>query len=156
MKHLAAYLLIALGGNESPSAADVKKVLESVGIEADNDRLDTLISELEGKSMEEVRHFTVPDPTNSQLTNNRSSLPVPRSSLPFLLVEVAVAVLLLAVLPLVVTPLPRRRRRRSPRSPTTTWVSVSSTKRFPVFSDGLGVFRGLSWLGSTVVFDAFC
>ena len=55
MKHLAAYLLLGLGGNASPSAADVKKVLESVGIEADDERLDTLISELEGKDINEVR-----------------------------------------------------------------------------------------------------
>jgi large subunit ribosomal protein LP2 len=55
MKHLAAYLLLGLGGNTSPSAKDVKEVLESVGIEADNERLDKLISELEGKDINEVR-----------------------------------------------------------------------------------------------------
>jgi len=71
MKHLAAYLLLGLGGNTSPSASDVKvgiftppyqcavlthtqEVLESVGIEADSDRLDKLISELEGKDINEV------------------------------------------------------------------------------------------------------
>lgn len=55
MKHLAAYLLLTLGGNTAPSAADVKAVLESVGIEADSERLDKLISELEGKDLNEVR-----------------------------------------------------------------------------------------------------
>jgi large subunit ribosomal protein LP2 len=55
MKHLAAYLLLGLGGNTSPSAADVKAVLESVGIEADDERLNKLISELEGKDINEVR-----------------------------------------------------------------------------------------------------
>ncbi|KAJ8115295.1 hypothetical protein OPT61_g3028 [Boeremia exigua] len=54
MKHLAAYLLLGLGGNTSPSAADVKAVLESVGIEADSSRLDQLISELEGKDINEL------------------------------------------------------------------------------------------------------
>ncbi|KAF1360587.1 ribosomal protein 60S [Lizonia empirigonia] len=54
MKHLAAYLLLGLGGNTSPSAADVKAVLESVGIEADESRLNTLISELEGKDINEL------------------------------------------------------------------------------------------------------
>jgi large subunit ribosomal protein LP2 len=54
MKHLAAYLLLGLGGNTSPSASDVKGVLESVGIEADDERLDKLISELEGKDLAEV------------------------------------------------------------------------------------------------------
>ena len=54
MKHLAAYLLLGLGGNTSPSASDVKGVLESVGIDADEDRLDKLISELKGKDLQEV------------------------------------------------------------------------------------------------------
>merc|ERR1719387_8027 len=54
MKHLAAYLLLGLGGNTSPSADDVKKVLDSVGIEADDERLNTLISELEGKDINEI------------------------------------------------------------------------------------------------------
>ncbi|KAG1760131.1 ribosomal protein 60S [Suillus brevipes Sb2] len=51
MRHIAAYLLLQIGGNASPSADDVKKVLSAVGIEADDDRLDTLISELEGKDI---------------------------------------------------------------------------------------------------------
>ena len=55
MKHLAAYLLLGLGGNTSPSAKDVKKVLTSVGIDADEDRLDKLIEELKGKDINEVR-----------------------------------------------------------------------------------------------------
>ncbi|KAL0936466.1 60S acidic ribosomal protein P2 [Colletotrichum truncatum] len=54
MKHLAAYLLLGLGGNASPSAKDVKAVLESVGIEADDERLNKLISELEGKDINEL------------------------------------------------------------------------------------------------------
>ena len=55
MKHLAAYLLLNLAGNASPSAGDIKEVLGSVGIEADSDRLDKLLSELEGKDIQEVR-----------------------------------------------------------------------------------------------------
>ncbi|WOO81442.1 60S acidic ribosomal protein P2 [Vanrija pseudolonga] len=54
MKHLAAYLLLQSGGNASPSAADVKALLETVGIEADADRLTKLISELEGKDVNEL------------------------------------------------------------------------------------------------------
>ncbi|PBP26197.1 60S acidic ribosomal protein P2, partial [Diplocarpon rosae] len=54
MKHLAAYLLLTIGGNSSPSAADVKAVLESVGIEADEERLSTLISELKDKDINEL------------------------------------------------------------------------------------------------------
>lgn len=51
MRHLAAYLLLQIGGNASPSAGDIKKVLGAVGIEADDDRLEKLISELEGKDV---------------------------------------------------------------------------------------------------------
>lgn len=54
MKHLAAYLLLGLGGNTSPSASDVKEVLASVGIDADEERLDQLISTLKGKDLQEV------------------------------------------------------------------------------------------------------
>lgn len=54
MKHLAAYLLLGLGGNTSPSADDVKGVLESVGIDADEERLDKLIAELKGKDLQEL------------------------------------------------------------------------------------------------------
>jgi len=54
MKYLAAYLLLSLAGNESPSAADIKGVLSSVGIDADSERLDKLIAELQGKNLQEV------------------------------------------------------------------------------------------------------
>ncbi|PLB48076.1 ribosomal protein 60S [Aspergillus steynii IBT 23096] len=54
MKHVAAFLLLTLAGNESPSAADVKGVLSSVGIDADEERLTKLISELEGKNLQEL------------------------------------------------------------------------------------------------------
>jgi large subunit ribosomal protein LP2 len=55
MRHLAAYLLLQIGGNESPSAKDIRKVLSSVGIECDDDRLEALLSELEGKDVNNVR-----------------------------------------------------------------------------------------------------
>jgi large subunit ribosomal protein LP2 len=54
MRHIAAYLLLQIGGNASPSAADVSKVLAAVGIDADESRLDTLISELKGKDINEL------------------------------------------------------------------------------------------------------
>jgi len=54
MKHLAAYLLLGLAGNTSPSAEDIKGVLSAVGIEADDDRLNSLLSELEGKDINEL------------------------------------------------------------------------------------------------------
>lgn len=55
MKHLAAYLLLGLAGNDSPSADDIKGVLGAAGIDADEDRLTTLLKELEGKDINEVR-----------------------------------------------------------------------------------------------------
>ncbi|KAK9542857.1 hypothetical protein VZT92_000683 [Zoarces viviparus] len=54
MRYVAAYLLSALSGNGNPAAKDIKKILESVGIEADDTRLDKVISELKGKNVEEV------------------------------------------------------------------------------------------------------
>ena len=54
MRHLAAYLLLVIGGNTSPTAEDVKAVLGAAGIETDDERLNTLITELEGKSLAEL------------------------------------------------------------------------------------------------------
>jgi large subunit ribosomal protein LP2 len=54
VKLIGAYLLATLGGNASPSASDVKKILDSVGIEADGEQLDKLIAELDGKDINEV------------------------------------------------------------------------------------------------------
>ncbi|TMS13046.1 large ribosomal subunit protein P2 [Larimichthys crocea] len=54
MRYVAAYLLAALGGNENPESKDIKKILESVGIEADDARLTKVISELSGKNVNEV------------------------------------------------------------------------------------------------------
>ncbi|KAJ3511017.1 hypothetical protein NMY22_g15788 [Coprinellus aureogranulatus] len=53
MRYIAAYLLLQTGGNASPSAADIKKLLDTVGIETDDERLNKLISELEGKDINE-------------------------------------------------------------------------------------------------------
>jgi large subunit ribosomal protein LP2 len=53
MKYLAAYLLLALAGGQ-PSESDVKKLLSSVGIESDDDRLSKLFAELKGKDINEV------------------------------------------------------------------------------------------------------
>ncbi|KAK4867657.1 hypothetical protein LT330_001167 [Penicillium expansum] len=54
MKYLAAYLLLALAGNEAPSAADIKAVLSSVGIDVEGDRVEKVISELQGKDLQEL------------------------------------------------------------------------------------------------------
>ncbi|KAF7308616.1 Ribosomal protein 60S [Mycena chlorophos] len=54
MRYIAAYLLLQIGGNASPSAADIKSLLSTVSVEADDERLDKLISELKGKSIDEL------------------------------------------------------------------------------------------------------
>ncbi|KAJ5571051.1 hypothetical protein N7535_004711 [Penicillium sp. DV-2018c] len=54
MKYLAAYLLLALAGNEAPSSADIQAVLSSVGIDAESDRVEKVISELQGKDLQQL------------------------------------------------------------------------------------------------------
>ncbi|KAE8134977.1 60s acidic ribosomal protein-domain-containing protein [Aspergillus pseudotamarii] len=54
MKYLATYLLLALAGNTTPSTEDIKSVLSSVGIDSDEERLQKLISELEGKDLQQL------------------------------------------------------------------------------------------------------
>ncbi|KAA8516696.1 hypothetical protein F0562_016798 [Nyssa sinensis] len=46
MKVVAAYLLAVLGGNQSPSADDLKDILGSVGAETDDDRFELLLSQV--------------------------------------------------------------------------------------------------------------
>ncbi|XP_023165741.1 60S acidic ribosomal protein P2 [Drosophila hydei] len=54
MRYVAAYLLAVLGGQDSPANADLEKILSSVGIEADAERLTRVIKELKGKSIDDL------------------------------------------------------------------------------------------------------
>ncbi|MBA0746862.1 hypothetical protein Gogos_009343 [Gossypium gossypioides] len=54
MKVVAAYLLAVLGSKTNPSAADIKKILASVGAEADDDKIQLLLSEMKGKDVTEL------------------------------------------------------------------------------------------------------
>ncbi len=54
MRYIAAYMLALLGGNTSPSADDLKKILSSVGIDAADENINKVISELKGKDIDEV------------------------------------------------------------------------------------------------------
>ncbi|EZA58716.1 hypothetical protein DMN91_008820 [Ooceraea biroi] len=54
MRYVAAYLLAVLGGKASPSQNDIEKILSSVGIETDAEKLKKVISELNGKSIDEL------------------------------------------------------------------------------------------------------
>ena len=59
MRYVAAYLLARLGGNDNPDAADIKKILESVGAEVDEDKLQHVVSELRGKDIDEVGMYYI-------------------------------------------------------------------------------------------------
>jgi large subunit ribosomal protein LP2 len=54
MRHLAVYLMLVIGGNASPTAEDVTNALSQCGIEVDEERLNTLITELEGKDLAQL------------------------------------------------------------------------------------------------------
>ncbi|RXH76253.1 hypothetical protein DVH24_019141 [Malus domestica] len=54
MKVVAAYLLAVLGGKTTPTAEDLKDILGSVGAEADDDRIQLLLSEVKGKDITEL------------------------------------------------------------------------------------------------------
>merc|ERR1712133_223761 len=54
MRYVAAYLLVQLGGNDAPDAAAIKAILGSVGVDADEEKLDKVISELSGKAIDDV------------------------------------------------------------------------------------------------------
>jgi len=53
MRYVAAALLVALGGNDV-SEANIKKLLDVVGIEADSEKMAMVVKELKGKSLEEL------------------------------------------------------------------------------------------------------
>ncbi|KAH6781521.1 60S acidic ribosomal protein family [Perilla frutescens var. hirtella] len=54
MKVIAAYLLAVLGGNHQPTAEDLKNILGSVGAEADDDKIELLLSQVKGKDITEL------------------------------------------------------------------------------------------------------
>lgn len=54
MRYVAAYVLAVLGGKKNPSAEDVTAILEAAGASVDNEPLETLLKELDGKNIWEV------------------------------------------------------------------------------------------------------
>lgn len=54
MRHVAAYLLCVLGGNESPSSSDIEKVINSFGGKVNSDQVERLLKDMEGKDVEEI------------------------------------------------------------------------------------------------------
>lgn len=54
MRYVAAYLLAILGGKTAPNKTDIEKILSSVGVEVDAERLNKVISEINGKNVDEL------------------------------------------------------------------------------------------------------
>jgi large subunit ribosomal protein LP2 len=54
MRYVAAYLLATLGGKSDPTVDDLKKILGSVGIEADTAKAEKVVKELTGKKVSQV------------------------------------------------------------------------------------------------------
>ena len=54
MKHIAAYALLVLGGNEKPTAADVEKVLKEAGVKADSEKIEKMIAAFDGKNFHDL------------------------------------------------------------------------------------------------------
>ncbi|CAF1083258.1 unnamed protein product [Adineta steineri] len=54
MRYSAAYLLAVLGGNPSPSVADITNILGSVGIECDEKRAQEVIDACKGRSVDDI------------------------------------------------------------------------------------------------------
>lgn len=125
MRYVAAYMLATLGGNQNPSAADVEKILSSVGIEVNSAQVQDLIAKLEGKNVDAVHFLNV----ERHLFNiHRLLLRVSASLLPCLLVVLPLPPPLLLLVLLLLLPLPRRPRRSRRRSLTRIWALVSSIK----------------------------
>ncbi|XP_042501720.1 60S acidic ribosomal protein P2A-like [Macadamia integrifolia] len=53
-KLIAAYLISVICGNTSPSADDLKNIFGSVGVDAEDDRIELLLSEVKGKDITEL------------------------------------------------------------------------------------------------------
>ena len=49
MKHIAAYALLILGGNNAPTAADIEKVLKEAGVKGDADKAAAVVAACAGK-----------------------------------------------------------------------------------------------------------
>ncbi|RXG72648.1 60S acidic ribosomal protein P2 [Armadillidium vulgare] len=54
MRHLAAYLLAAISDNEVPSETKISNILGSVGVEADEKQIKTVIERFAGKTPSKV------------------------------------------------------------------------------------------------------
>ena len=121
MRYIAAYLLLQSGGKANPTASDIESLLGTVGIETDSVRLEKLLSELEGKSINDLIAEGSAKLSSVWLFFLLSRIIVLINNfVRFLLVALEVLLLLprprlLAVLLLLLRRLPKRRRKRKKR-----------------------------------------
>ncbi|MES1921959.1 hypothetical protein MHBO_003484 [Bonamia ostreae] len=54
MKYLSAYLLSYINGNNNPGKDDIEKILKSVGIEPEAEKIALLLKSVEGKNLSEI------------------------------------------------------------------------------------------------------
>ena len=54
MKYLAAYCLLSLGGNESPSEDDLRNFFKKIDSEVNEEQLKAVVSHLKGKKLHEL------------------------------------------------------------------------------------------------------
>ncbi|KAI8054651.1 60s acidic ribosomal protein-domain-containing protein [Syncephalis plumigaleata] len=54
MRYIAACLLLNLGGKSNPTADDITKLLDTVGVNADSERIAALLKEIDGKDLNEL------------------------------------------------------------------------------------------------------
>ena len=54
MKYLGAYLMAVIGGNASPTEADIKAILEAGGIDFDDKMIKLVIKKMDGKTAHEM------------------------------------------------------------------------------------------------------
>lgn len=54
MKHLAAYVLVVMGGNSKPTLDDIHRVLGAAGATYDDNKLNELIKLLDGKDVNTI------------------------------------------------------------------------------------------------------
>ena len=51
MKHLAAYMLLVLGGNDKPTEADIKNLMKAAGVAEDKDSLKCMMDRMSGQDV---------------------------------------------------------------------------------------------------------
>ena len=54
MKYIAAYMLAKLGGKENPKVEDIKEIIESIGIEYEEEKAEEICFKLNHKNINDI------------------------------------------------------------------------------------------------------